>query len=108
MGHIINGTVSYANISRLPAEDLPNYADVRIRTNLQRLAHKTVEEIGWAILAEHTGLDPLVLHGLLPAPVGVFEIRPPWKRGWPEYVVTYRAETPEPVNIEPLIGAEKP
>ena len=105
MGHIINATVSYANISRSPRPELPNYADVRINTNLQHLTHRTVEEIGWATLAQHTGIEPMVLQGLLPAAVGVFEIRPPWKRGWPEYVISYRAETPAPVDIEPLIGA---
>jgi hypothetical protein len=106
MGHVINGTVSYANISRNPTEELPNYADVRIRGNVD-LTHHTAEQIGWAILASHTGMEVMELHSLLPAAVHVFEIRPPWTRGWPEYVCSYRASHAAPVDIEPLIGADQ-
>ncbi len=101
MGHIINATVSYANLQNL-TEEHPAYADVRVRGNVT-LPLLTAEEIGWAVLASHSGIAPLILRGLLPAPVRVIEMRPPWPRGWPEYVCSYRAETPAPIDTETLV-----
>lgn len=101
MGHIINATVSYANLQNL-TEETPAYADVRIRGNVD-LPHTTAEDIGWAVLAKHSGIETLILRGLLNRQVQVFEIRPPWERGWPEYVVTFRAGEPRTLDIEPLI-----
>jgi hypothetical protein len=101
MGFVLNATVSYANLQNL-TEECPAYADVRIRGNVD-LPLRTAEELGWAVLQQHSGIDSLILRGLLPRAVQVFEIRPPWERGWPEYVVTFRAEEHAPIDIEPLV-----
>jgi hypothetical protein len=101
MGHVINGTVSIAHVHNV-TEDNPAYADIRIRTNLT-LPLTTAEQIAWAILAEHSGIETLILRGLLSAGAHVYEIKPSWQRGWPEYIVSFRASHAAPVNIEPLM-----
>jgi hypothetical protein len=101
MGHIVNATVSYMHLTNL-TDDMPAYADVRIRSNLD-LPHRTAEEIGWAVLEKQSGIETLILRGLLQAAVHVYEIRPPWERGWPEYLLAFRATDPVPLDIEPLI-----
>lgn len=102
MGHVINGTVSYARLDNVTEEN-PAAADVRIRTNLT-LPLTTAEEIGWAILAKQSGHDQLILRGLLGERPHVYEILPPWQRGWPEYIISYRATHTAPApDIEPLV-----